>query len=631
MATGTTLTINGTSGSPVTISDNAASRAGGGLEDWSLDTNTNTLTFVNFTGNTVGLDNGMFTANGDFVADPLEIVGGGGIFAEDGAGSVVINEGTIISGNYATGAQGSGGGILMATGTTLTINGTSGSPVTISDNAASRAGGGLEDWSLDTNTNTLTFVNFTGNTVGLDNGMFTANGGPGNGGAIHVSGPGINTITGGSAAMNLAASEGGGFWNNLGTMTVDGVTLTDNDAQGAEASNGGGALFNNGGTLIVQNGVVISNNTATGTSGSGGGIQGVDGGSVTVSDSEITGNTSNRAGGGIEMAAGNLILTNSDVSANNAGTAPGNGGGVHLGGAATAAISTSTFRDNVAVEGGGLWNSGSDMTVMTSEISGNSASEGGGVYNETGGTTSVMTSTISANTASVSGGGVSNNGDSLEINASTIATNDSAGTGGGIDAVTNVSLKNTIVALNTATSGTDVSGNLSSNDYNLIGTDDLNVFTALANDLEEVDPMAGPLQDNGGTTFTHQLLDGSPAFDAGDSADTFMDQIGQDIFGAARDIGAYESQVTLSINNFNDNNVSSIYPNPTRGAFNIEIGNTISEDITLKVIDINGRLVKESALGNGLNSVNISGMNSGLYILNITSGGNTVTHKLILK
>ena len=481
-----------------TVNGNVAAKEGGGL--W------NNQGLLTITGTTISGND----AQGDFVADPVEIVGGGGIFAEDGAGSVIINEGTTISGNFATGAQGSGGGILMATGTTLTINGTESSPVIISDNAASRAGGGIEDWSLSTNSNSLSFVNFTGNTVGLDNGSFTANGGPGNGGAIHVTGPGINTITNGSATLNVAASEGGGFWNNLGTMTVDGTSFTDNDAQGDDASNGGGALFNNGGTLIVQNGVVIFENTATGASGSGGGIQGVDGGTVSVTDSEISGNTSNRAGGGIEMAAGDLILSNSDVSSNNAGTAPGNGGGVHLGGAATANISTSTFRNNIAVEGGALWNSGTNMTVMTSEVSGNSANEGGGVYNETGGTTSVMTSTISANSASVSGGGITNNGTSLDINAATVATNTTVGNGGGIDAITNVSIKNTIVALNTAASGTDVSGLLTSNNYNLIGTDDLDVFTAQANDLEEADPVVGPLQNNGGTTFTHQLLDGSP-------------------------------------------------------------------------------------------------------------------------
>jgi len=41
--------------------------------------------------------------------------------------------------------------------------------------------------------------------------------------------------------------------------------------------------------------------------------------------------------------------------------------------------------------------------------------------------------------------------------------------------------------------------------------------------------MLGPLQDNGGPTFTHALLPGSPAIDAGDSKFTpppFYDQRG---------------------------------------------------------------------------------------------------------
>jgi hypothetical protein len=270
------------------------------------------------------------------------------------------------------------------------------------------------------------------------------------------------------------------------------------------------------------------------------------------------------------------------------------------------------------------------MNVLTSTINNNTAGEGGGVFGNTGAITTVLTSTISGNSASVSGGGIFNNGASFDVNASTIALNTSTGNGGGIDAVTNVSLKNTIVALNTASSGTDVSGLLSSNDYNLIGTDDLSVFAAQANDIEEADPLVGPLQDNGGTTFTHQLLNGSPAFDAGDSGDAFADQIGQPVFGTSRDIGAYESQVALSVDSFNQSAVLSVYPNPTKGAFNIELGTSITGDVNLKIISITGTLVKETMLKSGLNTIDINGMASGLYILNISSENNSVTHKLVL-
>lgn len=192
-------------------------------------------------------------------------------------------------------------------------------------------------------------------------------------------------------------------------------------------------------------------------------------GDVMIDGSSITNNRANRAGGGIELAAGTLDMTSSDLTDNNTGIAPAvaapeNGGGLHIGGAATATIALSTVRNNVAVEGGGLWNGGSDMTVATSEISGNSASEGGGVYNNTGATSTVMTSTISGNSALTSGGSVINNGASIDFNAVTIAMNTTTGNGGGIDAANNVSLKNTIVALNAAGSGIDGSGTLTSID-----------------------------------------------------------------------------------------------------------------------------------------------------------------------
>jgi hypothetical protein len=63
-------------------------------------------------------------------------------------------------------------------------------------------------------------------------------------------------------------------------------------------------------------------------------------------------------------------------------------------------------------------------------------------------------------------------------------------------------------------------------------------------DLPNTDPMLGPLQDNGGATFTHSLLPGSPAINAIPPADCAYDD---DQRGVARpqgegcDIGAFEA------------------------------------------------------------------------------------------
>ena len=57
--------------------------------------------------------------------------------------------------------------------------------------------------------------------------------------------------------------------------------------------------------------------------------------------------------------------------------------------------------------------------------------------------------------------------------------------------------------------------------------------------------MLAPLQDNGGPTFTHALLAGSPAIDAGSNPDGLdFDQRGSGhprVVGASADIGAFEA------------------------------------------------------------------------------------------
>ncbi|WP_179376554.1 beta strand repeat-containing protein [Winogradskyella wichelsiae] len=599
-------TTNATVSSFTTVSNNYAAKEGGGL--WNnLGTMDVSFTFLDAN-----------IASGNDADD-----GGGAIF--NNGGTLVVGNAAAITNNIANGTSGSGGGILSTDGA-----------VTITDavlafNQSNRAGGAIEiiNGAIDFSGN----YNVSGNNTGVAPAVAS----PGNGGGLHISGAGTATIIGGTMNDNMAAREGGALWNSTATMIVDGVTITGNRALGDGADDGGAGIFNNGGTLNVINGTLISNNIASGASASGGGLLST-AGNITIMDSTFDSNAANRAGGAIELIDGNLMFLNSTMSNNNvdglAGTAaPGNGGGFHVTGmSGTVVISTSTITGNAAAnEGGGLWNQGgTTMSVSMSTIDNNTAAEGGGIYNNTGSMTSVMTSTISGNTASVSGGGLTNNGASLDLNAVTVAMNSTDGIGGGIDAVNTVSLKNTIVALNTAVTGMDVSGMFTSNDYNLIGSDDLAVFTTQMNDLEEVDPLLGALQDNGGVTLTHQLLSNSPAFDAGDATDVFVDQIGQVVFGGSRDMGSLEAQLSLSIDDFNAASVLNIYPNPSKGQFNIVIDNAVSGAINAQIVSLSGRLVKDVQLGNGINSMDIRGMSTGVYIVNVFTEQGRVSHKLIL-
>jgi hypothetical protein len=83
------------------------------------------------------------------------------------------------------------------------------------------------------------------------------------------------------------------------------------------------------------------------------------------------------------------------------------------------------------------------------------------------------------------------------------------GDGGGIYG--NVTLQNTIVA--NSPYGGDCDGTMTSNGYNLSSDNTCNFHQT--GDLNNTNPLLGPLQNNGGPTLTEALLDGSPAIDNG--------------------------------------------------------------------------------------------------------------------
>src|SRR5206468_1730823 len=92
-----------------------------------------------------------------------------------------------------------------------------------------------------------------------------------------------------------------------------------------------------------------------------------------------------------------------------------------------------------------------------------------------------------------------------------------------------VNISNTI--LNAGSGGNlfnNGNGMIASLGYNL-SSDNGSGYLIGPGDQINTDPLLGPLQDNGGPTFTHGLLPGSPAIDAGDPNFTpppFYDQRG---------------------------------------------------------------------------------------------------------
>ncbi|MDE0778320.1 MAG: hypothetical protein OSB43_18730, partial [Nocardioides sp.] len=98
------------------------------------------------------------------------------------------------------------------------------------------------------------------------------------------------------------------------------------------------------------------------------------------------GNTSSRAGGAIEIVEGVVALTDVEMSGNETGDAPGNGGGLHITGAAEVTYDGGrTTRNKAAAEGGGLWNSETGtLTVTDVRIAKNKAPVGKNNFNDGG-------------------------------------------------------------------------------------------------------------------------------------------------------------------------------------------------------------------------------------------------------
>src|SRR5205807_1952882 len=190
-------------------------------------------------------------------------------------------------------------------------------------------------------------------------------------------------------------------------------------------------------------------------------------------------------------------------------------------------------------QGGGIYiNGGGALTLTNSTISGNSATGGvagfnfgGGIYINTGGTLTIANSTLNGNSATGGsnaniGAAVANFG-TLTIINSTLSGNSASGgnnLGGGVynDSGT-VQSRNTIIAQNTAATGPDVDGALTSQGHNLIGNTSGATVTAATGDLFDAAAAPlnlGPVANNGGPTQTMALLSGSVAIDAGDNCVT---------------------------------------------------------------------------------------------------------------
>jgi hypothetical protein len=92
------------------------------------------------------------------------------------------------------------------------------------------------------------------------------------------------------------------------------------------------------------------------------------------------------------------------------------------------------------------------------------------------------------------------------------------------------------------------------------------------------------------------------------------------------------SNCVLSVNYFDTSNqdLFRVYPNPTNGDLNIRINN-YSGKVNIQIIDINGRIVNEykNEEFNIEKSLNLNGLQSGIYVLKASGDSLNFTQKII--
>jgi len=401
----------------------------------------------------------------------------------------------------------------------------------------------------------LADVVITGNRTGNGGDVNTGfqGGFGGSGGGIHSSGTLTmtdcvvsNNSTGNGGANTASGSSsggwggfGGGIYHATGSLTMTDCVISNNstgngNTGGSGGSGGRGAGIFLGSATLTLNRVAITGNRTGDSGGPTGGNSGYGGGifsdgpnaflnltNLTITNN-TTGNTNSRGdvggGAGMYILAGTGSLTASTISNNHNGDS---------------AISSGAFGGGGF--GAGIFNNG-NLTVTNSLISGNSTGDGNlGSSNAGGGIVNnfiltLINTTVSGNSAGAGanrGGGISNGG-TLRLTNCTVTGNmaNNFNIGNGIVGGPSTTVRNSIIAGNgPGGNGPDLNPGFGGDAFhsqgnNIIGNGESSTgFTAPGDQVgtgaAPINPLLGPLADNGGPTLTHALLDGSTGLDAG--------------------------------------------------------------------------------------------------------------------
>ncbi|XAM01113.1 PEP-CTERM sorting domain-containing protein [Phycisphaeraceae bacterium D3-23] len=416
--------------------------------------------------------------------------------------------------------------------------------------------------------------------------------------AINVGISGISMLNGRTQGNGLAGS--GGNIYNTETLTLTGVRIENGGAGGSHIFSGnthygGGGVFNLGASLVVHDSEIIGNGGRAGggilstdlgtvevhnsqildnSASDGGGVAGMDGSHVTITGSVFSGNTSSYSFAdrdAISMLFFNSSPRHSQLVIHDSFFDPGDDSGpaqsvdgygqtevynsqlptlmIRAGGlvqgSTVGSLSTQEYINNtdvLIVEStlGQLHQEFAGIVVVRDSLFDGDGVEGRAIFAD-GGATVIENVTVSGYTHDEEGTIYFASGGAATIRNSTITDNHAERGGGVFVATGTLSMDSTIVAGNTADLiADDISGTVSG-DNNLV-QDPTGAFLVGTDNQLGVSVLLGVLADNGGPTWTHALLPGSAAIDAGaNPAVLLLDQRGgARVVNGQADIGAYE-------------------------------------------------------------------------------------------
>ncbi len=293
----------------------------------------------------------------------------------------------------------------------------------------------------------------------------------------------------------------------------------------------GGAISDPNGLLTLQ-GCEIKDNVAH--VGGTAGLYVGNSGSVSISNCQFSGNQSYHGGGGMYAYSPSVVIRDSTFRSNSVALSTGSGGG----------LMSDLYNGTTVVE--------------RCTVTGNQSPNTGGGMHLRGSAVTVIQCTVYGNVAGTNGGGVCVYDGTPRFYNSTIASNRltaASGVGGGIyNVYGNNVLSSSIVAGNMAAGGgADIGGGATVEDHNLIGNNANSGIIAgqpnangsyVGTAGSPLDAQLLPPADNGGPTWTCELLRGGPAIDHGSNPlNLATDQRAGKYtrqHGAAVDIGAFE-------------------------------------------------------------------------------------------